>query len=562
MARINFCVVCAALAALCAMLLFTDSPSAQDVPRTHEASFGDGELVGVVSGKVRMLGAETPVADFKLLLTAKDAKNNVTNATVFTDNDGSYRITIKQKLTYLRLAAFGEYVVPDGWASVPLHNFKFDNADKSESWDVRVRPLRDVRVTGKLKIAGSDLVAGRAQVAFAPLDVAQEGTTRMFDAPYTFWSDDDGSFTATLATGYYEVWSHWADRSGNEWIGYVGVLGKVEVFDDRKLDLTLDRGPMVTGKVIDARTGLGIPARIDLHSNAYMRQMHISAADGKLPNEYGPNEEEIVWPVGEFKFQAYQVDPRNVTVVIRPSGSERDLRVIPDVDLTKAGGPLEWKLYTPDMNTVEVTLMTHEADLPIFNVDIRFTPSKLNVPAHIQSNFTAGGYTDANGKVTFRGLADGEYEAYALMGEALLGTVKVSKEKAQAIQLKFKMPFAYGEVKLESGEVCKHMMAFVWLKNSEGREFGPFPNDAFKGSPSLREKGTFLVPLSVPGTKNASFRIVFVAFENGRAFTDDEWLKLSDFPLASDEYKLDVEMDKFPVFKTELKMKANPEFKK
>lgn len=562
MARINFCIVCAALAALCAMLLLADSPSAQDVPKTHEAAFGDGAEVGVVSGKVRMLGAETPVADFKLLLTAKDARNNVANATVFTDKDGSYRVTLKTKLSYLRLAAFGEYVVPDGWASVPLHNFKFDSAEKTEAWDVRVRPLRDVRVSGRLKIADSTLVPGRAQVAFAPLDVAQDGTTRMFDAPFTYWSDDQGGFVATLPTGYYEVWSHYADRAGSEWIGYVGMLGKVEVFDDRSLELTLERGPMVQGKVIDARTGKGIAARIDLHTNAYMRQMHLSSSDGLIPMDYGPDGEEIIWPIGEFKFQAYQVDPRNVTVVIRPSGSERDLRVIPDVDLTKAAQPLEWKLYTEDMNTVEVTLTTHEADLPIYNVDVRLTPSKLNVPAHIQSNFTAAGSTDAKGQVAFRGLADGEYEAYALMGEALLGTVTLTKAKQQAVQLKFKMPFAHGQVKTEAGEVCKNMMAFIWISYEDGREYGPLIHDAFKNSETLRERGTFLVPLSVPGVKKVTFKVVFGAFEGGRAFRDDEWLKLKDFPLATEPVTFEVEIEKLPVFKSDLTLKANPEYKK
>jgi len=446
-------------------------------------------------------------------------------------------------------------MIPEGWSNIPLGKLK--PAGEDTDWAVQVRPLRAVKIKGTISVAGMESKPERASVNFAPLDVDQDGNVRMFDEPRNTLTDKKGQYELQLPSGYYKVWAYWADRSTDDWTGYVKVTGQQGIFEDTTVDLTLDLGPTLEGRIIDGRTGEGVAASINLYTNQYLRQLRIFTSDGKFPSETGPDGEEIVTPIGTFKKQIFMVDPNDFTVVIRPAGSEQVLRVLDNVKLEDfAGKKVEWKLYSDDMRIVDVKVTTQEPGMPVNQLDVNLLPLQIDVPPHLQQSYTASGMTQDDGVVRFMGLATGTYEVYGARGSTLLGQIEVTADKDQEHKVVFEIPFVYGQIKLEDGTVCKHVEVFVWMTNKAGQEFGPYPSDAFKDNPNLRETGTVFAPLLSNGS---TFRIRFVAMEGGREFGLDDWVTIKDFPLATEDTVIKVDSEK--AWKLDLTLKANPDYK-
>lgn len=561
MPRKHLCIICAALTALFAILLMlAPSPAtAQDEPAEAHAtsvSFGEGEaLVGSVRTTVKMIGSDKPLGDFKLLVMAKHEDGSSTTKTGFTSDKGSLLIELRAKPAELRVFAYGDYMIPEGWSNIPLT--KLELGEKPADWVVEVRPLKRVKVTGTISVQGLDTKPERASIAFAPLDVGQDGSVRMFDEPRSTLSSEGGKYEIELPSGYYKVWCYWADRTTDDWTGYIKVNGQTGIFEDTVIDLELIKGPTLEGKVVDARTGEGIPASINLYTNQYLRQLRIFTSDGKYPNETKPDGEEIIWPVGTFKKQIFMVDPNDFTVVIRPAGSDQILRVIDDVKLEDiVGKQITWELYTEDMRVVDVKVTTQTHALPVNNLDINLLPIQIDVPDHLQQSYTASGITQDDGVVRFMGLATGTYEVYGSRGSTFLGKLEVTKESVQETNVVFEIPFAYGKIKLANGEVCKHLEVFVWLTNKAGQEFGPYPSSAFKDNPILQKDGTVFVPLLSNGS---TFRFRFAAMQDGKEFGDADWVKISDFPLATEDTVILVDSEK--AWELDLKLAPNPNYK-
>lgn len=555
MPRTFFCIFCAALAALFALmiLLFPSPAYAQELKSS--ITFGEGEkAVGEINCRVLMLGSDAPQAGFKLLAMARFADRTNPTRELITDDKGAFTIVLKTKPTELRVFAFGDWFVPDGWSNIPLARMKFE---KPESWEIRVRPLRKVKVSGTVKIAPGNTPAPRANVMLAPLDVAQDGTSQIFDQPVGAITDEAGNYSFDVPTGYYMLWAYWADRTKDDWVGHIRVINRVEVFADKQIELSLVEGPTIRGKVIDARTGKGMPASINLYTNHYLRQLRLSAGDGEMADEYLPDGTEVVWPVGTFKFRAWLVDPENFTVVIRPSHTETVMKILPNLKASDlVGKELTWTLYDEGVPTLDVQVTTHKHDLPINQMDVQLLPKDVDVPPALKLSLNAGGLTDNEGKVRFMGLPRGTYEVYGSQGSNLLGTIKVTGV-AQVEKLKFEIPFVFGKVKLADGTMCRHVVAFVTLVNADGRSFGPYPSDAFRKNPVLSEKGTVFVPLTQRGV---TFKVRYAAFEDGRAFKDEDWRDINDFPLVTDETSYKVETEE--AWETDQTLKPNADYNK
>jgi hypothetical protein len=563
MPRTAICVICAMLASIAAaLLLLAPSPAIgqDEQPQlTSEVTLGgalpEGATPLKVTATLKMLGGEDAVPGFKLLVHAKYAGKPHEKATCLTSDKGTITITLNTKADELRVFAFGDYLIPDGWSNIPVSALK---ADEPNAWELRVRSLKDVQITGRISLEGSEAKPGRANVSFAPLDVAQDGSSRLFDQPISVLTDDEGRYRVNLPTGYYQTWSYWTDRTTNDWVGYIKVENQVSVFADQTMNLTLRRGPQLKGKVIDARTGKGIAASIDLYSNLYLRQLRNPSADGFHADAYDEEDNPILWPIGTFNFQAWSINPDDFTVVIKPQGSEAVTKVIPNQSGSQLEGKeIEWKLFTEDMPQVDIKVTTHEQDLPVMELDIKLLPKKIDVPQHIQQTYSAGASTDADGVARFLGLADGTYEAFGASGTMFLGEISVGDKAKQQITLEFKIPFAYGSVKLPDGELCKNMVAFIKLVKSDGREYGPYRNDAFRDNPKLKERGMVFVPLLDYGS---TFKVRFAAMTGGREFTDDDWVEIENFNLVTDELEFKIDAEKG--YKVDLTLKPNPYYKK
>jgi len=559
MPRTFFCVFCAALAALFALmvLLFPSPAYAQEIKSA--ITFGEGEKsVGQIKCKVLMLGTDAPQAGFKLLAMAKYADRTNPTREVVTDDKGSFTITLKSKPTELRVFAFGDFFVPDGWSNIPLGRMKFEAPETAETWEVRVRPLRRVKITGVVNIAPSNKPAARANVMLAPLDVAQDGTSQIFDQPIGAMTDEAGNYTFEVPTGYYMLWAYWADRTQDDWVGHIQVINKLEVFADKVLPLTVKEGPTLRGKVVDARTGKGIAANINLYTNQYLRQLRNPAADGEIADEYKEDGTEVFWPVGTFKFRAWLVDPENFTVVIRPANTDTVMKILPNLKASDLlGKEVVLTLYDESSPALNIEVTTHKHELPINELDVQLLPKDVDVPSALKLSLNAGGVTDNNGRVQFIGLPRGTYEVYGARGSNLLGTITADGTKPQSEKVKFEIPFVVGKVKLPDGTVCKNLFAFVSLTNEEGRTFGPYPTDAFRKNPVLSEKGTVFVPLT---QRNVTFKVRYAAMENGRVIKDEDFVTIDDFPLVTDETTYKVESEE--AWEIDQTLKPNPNFKK
>lgn len=536
--------------------MLAPSPAlAQDAAKpSASVSFGQGETVaGEVQGSVLMLGTDAPQAGFKLLAMAKYPDRTNPTREILTDAAGKFTIKLMTRPAELRVFAFGNFVIPDGWSNIPVANMKFDGPEK---WDVRVRPLRPVKVSGTVRLAEGRAVRV-ANVVLAPLDVARDGSARVFDQPYNMLSEDDGSFAAEVPSGYYMMWAYWWDRELRDGPEYMQVVRRVEVFADKKIDFILQLAPIIQGKVIDARTGEGIAANIDLLSNQYLRFLGTRTADGEVANEETPDGKDVFWPVGTFRKRFWLVDPENFTAVIRPANTRAVLKIIPKLKMSDlVGKEVVWKLYTDDMTVVDVQVTTHKHDLPINEIDVQLLPRDVDVPDALKLSLEVAGATSQEGKVRFIGLPKGLYEVYGAGGSSLLGQLKVERS-GQSAHFKYEIPFAFGKVKLESGELCREMKVFISMTAADGRSYDPFPTDPFYQNPVLREKGTVFVPLLY---RDVTFKLRFAAFENGRKFEETEFSEIKNFPLVTEEKVIKVTGEE--AWELDLTLKANPSFEK
>jgi hypothetical protein len=541
-----------------ALLYFAPSPAvAQDQPElSTTVVVGKGDAAaGSVVVTCALLGSDKPLPGFKVLVHARLADKSAVSLDGMTDDAGRLTIELREVPSVLRVFAYGDFTIPDGWSTIPVDAAKLK--DGPLQWSAQVRPLKRIKVSGQVSIDGRTEAAARATVAFAPLDVAQDGSFRLFDEPRSANTDENGRYELELPTGYYQVWSYWADRSTADWVQYIKVDQKHGIFADTVLNMKLEEGPMFEGRVIDGRTGEGVPASINLYTNQYLRQLRNFTADGRFPDAQDENGEDVFWPVGTFKLQAWLIDPNDFTVVIRPAGNDQVLRVIRNLKAADlVGKKITWSLYDDSMTTLDLKITTHELDLPVNGIDINLRPLLIDAPAHLADSYSAAGFTKDDGVVRFMGLAPGSYEAYGSRGSMFLGKVEVTAEKQQTLDLVFKLPFAHGNVKLEDGTVCKNLIVFVWITNKVGQEFGPYSSDAFKENPILQDKGTVFVPLTSFGS---TFRLRFAGFEGGREFGEREWVRPSDFPLVTDDFIVKVDEEKG--WKLDLTLKANTEYK-
>ena len=232
---------------------------------------------------------------FKLLAVGKTKEYTSLKATGFTDDNGEFRIKLKQHFIELRVFAFGEYVIADTWSNIPLSELS-PNDDNELVWEAFVRPLQDVKVTGNVTFA-NDLQVKRTYIYFAPLDVRPDGQRHVLDSPYTGYIEEDGTYELVLPTGYYQIWCSFHDRSKDEITNYFTIVHQLDLFGPQTLDLKLTAAPTIEGMVIDARTGKGIPARIDFYSNRYLKRIHIATADGDFADDQDKDGKEIFWPV-------------------------------------------------------------------------------------------------------------------------------------------------------------------------------------------------------------------------------------------------------------------------
>ena len=260
----KLCTVLALPAILIALLLPAGIPGAAQEEKATGAvavfgTKGAGDPL-TISGIAQRLGSDAPMAGLKLLVLAKmkDGKNVVANCK--TDKDGKFSIVLHLRPKELRVYAYGDLFIPEAWSNIPVALFKADR-----DWTVKVRTLTHVDLRGKITITGLDRPADRAQVWLAPLDVAQDGTLAVFEEPFSTRGDDDGEYTFNVPAGHYRLWAWWADRDTDDWDGYIGVVKEINLFGDVEQDFALELGPILEGRVTDARTGEG--ARPDVSSS-------------------------------------------------------------------------------------------------------------------------------------------------------------------------------------------------------------------------------------------------------------------------------------------------------
>lgn len=567
--RTHLCIFCALMAALIGLMLALgplhvladDAPPAKPRPMkdgkvlpNSVAFAAEGEATPRrIQGAVSMLGGGDLLGGFRMLALAKFDDNTNQTQDFASDDKGRYWIVLGKRVKELRVYAYGDYVIPDSWSTVPLPSMKFE---KDETWDLKVRPNAPVEIKGRVTIKGRGTPAELGNVYLAPLDVRQDGTMQVFDAPLQTRCDNDGRYSFRVPAGYYRLWAVWADRSVREWPHYIGLDRRVELFASMERNLEVSLGPVIQGRVTDARDGKGLPGRIDLYTNAFLRQLNNTTSDGEMPDEEDENGKDITWPAGTFKFRVFNVDTEDFAAVIRPRGNNASLRVISGLNMADLESrPLDWKLYTEDQIVVDLRAQTRDRALPIFQLDLSLEATRLDDKslANLRSAFTVSGYTDDNGLVRFTGLAPGRYNVYAEQQSLLLAEITVTAERRQRIALDYDIPVAVGTLKYEDGTPCTEARALVTIEVPERGKMGPFFRNPFE-SKSLREKGLGLLPLTFKG---ATFKITFLANDPGKPIPE-EWLT-ADFPWRSEEWSVTVTEEKAYDFKLTLKPGAAKE---
>jgi hypothetical protein len=514
---------------------------------------GTGDSKLAVKFTLKALGSNDSKPGFKLLVVGKTNNRESIRSTGKTDDKGVLRIQLKQDFNQLRVYAFGEFVIPDAWSNVPLQKLRRTH-NQELAWEAFVRPLQDVKVTGTVTMGDAE-AARRAYVYFAPLDVKSTGESQVFDSPYTAYVDEDGNYEQVIPTGYYQVWCTYHDRSDDVTRTFFALVHQFDLFSVARLDLKLEESPVIEGKVVDARTGKGIAARVDAYSNRYLKRVHMGTSDGEFADEFGPNGEEIFHPVGTFKEPMYGLDPDNFMVIIRPIGKDNVIRTITGLSIDKLKDKkFVWELYTEDSSRVEVNLKTAGGNVPVFEIGIGFVPVKIDIPIHLKGEYRANAMTDEDGTVKMLGLASGTYEVFGASA-FMLGTIEVKPGTAvQMYDLILKIPHITGKVTLPDGTVCTNLLAEVKVVD---RGLYPSYMNPWRRNSKLQEKGQIFIPLDA---LDISVEVRFMAMKDGAKFAEDDWMDFKDFHLITDKKTIKVVAETcYPV---ELTLKANPEYKK
>ncbi|MEE9311537.1 MAG: hypothetical protein V3V10_03910, partial [Planctomycetota bacterium] len=204
--------------------------SAQDAKsaKISQVELGEGDGKKTVIYTLKALGSNELQKGFKLLAVGKTKEYTSLKATGFTDDNGEFRIKLKQHFIELRVFAFGEYVIADTWSNIPLSELS-PNDDNELVWEAFVRPLQDVKVTGNVTFA-NDLQVKRTYIYFAPLDVRPDGQRHVLDSPYTGYIEEDGTYELVLPTGYYQIWCSFHDRSKDEITNYFTIVHQLDLF--------------------------------------------------------------------------------------------------------------------------------------------------------------------------------------------------------------------------------------------------------------------------------------------------------------------------------------------
>lgn len=536
------------------LMMFAVSLSAQDAkldkPTEGQLGKGDGKTTAVVT--LKTLGSNELLKGFKVMVVGKTKDRESHKVTGFTDDHGKYRVKLLQSYEELRVFAFGEYIIPDAWSNIPIGRTELTTGNEL-LWDAFVRPLKQVKVTGKVEL-NNGLKAKRAYVYFAPLDVKPDGTRTVFESPYQAYVGDEGNYEQVLPSGYYQVWCTFSDRSTDVTKYFFALVHQFDLFSEQKLDLKLSLSPVVEGQVIDARTGKGIPARIDIYSNRYLKRLHEGTADGEFADEYGPDDKEIYWPVGTFKMSMHGLDPDNFMVVIKPVGMNNVIRTITGLSLNKLlGKKLVWELYSDESSKVEVTVLTRDGGLPVYDISVGFVPVAVDIPAHLKGEYGASGLANEDGLVKMMGLVPGTYDVFG-QKLFLLGQIEVkASNEPQKFTVTLDVAFLTGQVKFEDGTVCKNLMCEVKLAGGN-----PFANyiKPWRKNKKLQEAGTLFLLLR----PEVTFEIRFLAKKDGAKFEADDWKNHKDFELATDT--VTIKIDDIKAYKVDLVLKANPEFRK
>ncbi|MDC1142231.1 hypothetical protein OAU50_04005 [Planctomycetota bacterium] len=522
----------------------TDKGEARQ-PTTIQLGEGDGKVS--VSLTLKALGSNEPRKGFKLLAVAKTAERESLKTTGFTDDKGILQIDLKQPFESLRVFAFGEFVIPDAWSNIPLKGEAVD-------WTAFVRPLQDVKVTGKVTIENGTQ-ARRSYVYFAPLDVKSDNSRQVFDSPYTSYIGEDGSYEIIMPTGYYQVWCTYHDRSNDTPRSFFKIIHQLDLFAPQSLDLTLAESATIEGKVVDARTGKGVSARIDAYSNRYLKRVHLGTADGEFADEIGPDGEEVFHPVGTFKISMYGLDPDDFMVVIRPSKQNNVIRTITGLSLAKLQeSEIVWELYTEESSKVEVTVQTTGSKIPVYEIPIGFVPVKIDIPVHLKGEYGANGLTNEDGTVKMQGLMPGTYEVYGAQ-VFMLGTIEVKPgTDVQKFDFELALPHVTGQVKLPDGTVCTNLLAEIKIVD---RGVYPSYTSPWRRNKKLQKQGKIFMPLQALKIK---IEVRFMAMKDGAEFAEDDWMNHKDFPLITD--KVTLEIDTEIAHTVDLTLKPNPDFKK
>lgn len=550
-----FCALCALL--LLAPLCAQDAPKAQ--PKSSRAKApstiqfaAEGETPSrIIEGTVSTLGTDQPLRNFRLLALAKFEDGANKSADFDSDDASKYRIELGKTVTQLRVFAYGDFVIPDSWSNIAIAGMKFE---KAESWDIKVRPNIDVTLRGTITLSTTGKAVDNGCAVFlAPLDVRQDGSMRVFDNPLSTRCEADGTFEFKTPAGFYRLWAVWTDRADGRWIYCSGFVSRVDLFKDSTKDFTIAPGPQVIGRTSDARDGTPVVCRIDLYTNAYLRQLNNTTSDGEFRDDEA-GEGDPILPAGEFRMRLYNVDPEDFSAIVRPRSTDSVMHVQRGLRHSALKGKkVEWKLFNDEDIWLDLTVQTAEMKLPVFGTDVRIEANRLDDPeiSHLRAAFELRAFTDENGLARFVGMMPGDYSVYIEQGTVLLGTIKVGADKRQKLTLDYSLPFAVGTVKYPDGSVCNTAMCQVDLEMPEGGGRGPFFPDPFINK-LLKDKGIALLPLTLKG---ATFKLRFFA-NGGNQAAPDHWTP-SQFPWRTKEIVFKVDAEKAYKFDVTLERAAD-----
>lgn len=540
------------LAPLCAQ----EPPREQPKPRAKAPSTiklaAEGEAANrIVEGTVSTLGSDQPLKNFRLMALARFDDGANRYADFDSDDNAAYRIELGKSVTQLRVFAYGDFVIPDSWSNIPVVSMKFEKAEK---WDIKVRPNIKVTLSGTVSLSttGKPIDNGCA-VYLAPLDVRQDGSMRVFDEPLPTRCDEKGRYEFKAPAGFYRLWAVWTDRSDGRWIFCSGFVARVELFRDTVKDVTIAPGPQIVGRVSDARDGSPVVARMDLYTNAFLRQLNNTNSDGEFRDDEAAEGDPIL-PAGEFRIRLYNVDPEEFAAILRPRMADGAMRLERGLRHSALKGKrVEWKLYNEDDIVVDVAVQTADMQLPVHGADIVIEANRLDDPSisHLRAAFELRSMTNERGVARFVGLWPGDYSVYFAGRDALLGNLRITADRRQQFTLNYSLPFAAGTVRYPDNSVCNNAICQVDLELPEGGLRGPFYPDPFSNR-LLKDKGLAVVPLTYMG---ATFKLRFYA-NSGNQVAPDMWTP-SQYPWRTKEVVFKVDAEKAYTFDVTLERAEN-----